>query len=95
MVFLCTVFQGLKCRRENPYFRLWTCVFSVTQVAQGKEFDCQCSKLKSLGFEFDPWVRKIPWEGGHSNPPGEFHEQRSLAGYSPQGCKESDMNEVT
>ena len=29
----------------------------------------------------------------HSLPflPGEFHEQRCLAGYSPWGCKESDM----
>ena len=27
--------------------------------------------------------------------PGESHGQRSLAGYSPQGCKESDMTEVT
>ena len=25
----------------------------------------------------------------------EFHGQRSLAGYSPQGHKESDMTEVT
>ena len=25
--------------------------------------------------------------------PGEFHGQRSLAGYSPQGCKELDMPE--
>ena len=24
---------------------------------------------------------------------GEFHGQRSLAGYSPWGCKESDMTE--
>ena len=27
--------------------------------------------------------------------PGEFHGQRSLAGYSPQGHKELDMTEVT
>ena len=26
--------------------------------------------------------------------PGEFHEQRSLAGYSPWGCKESDTTEA-
>ena len=26
---------------------------------------------------------------------GESHGQRNLAGYSPQGCKESDMTEVT
>ena len=25
--------------------------------------------------------------------PGEFHGQRSLVGYSPWGCKESDMTE--
>ena len=25
--------------------------------------------------------------------PGEFHGQRSLAGYSPWGCKESDSTE--
>ena len=35
--------------------------------------------------------------GGHCNPtpvflPGESHGQRSLAGYGPWGCKESDMN---
>ena len=27
--------------------------------------------------------------------PGEFYGQRSLAGYSPQGCKELDTTEVT
>ena len=27
--------------------------------------------------------------------PAEFHRQRSLAGYSPWGCKDSDMTEVT
>ena len=27
--------------------------------------------------------------------PGESHGQRSLAGYSPWGCKESDMTEMT
>ena len=26
--------------------------------------------------------------------PGESHRQRNLAGYSPGGCKESDMPEV-
>ena len=37
--------------------------------------------------------------GGHVNPPaflpGEFHGQRNLVGYSPLGCKESDMTVVT
>lgn len=29
MTFLCPLFQGLKCRGENPYFRVWACVFSA------------------------------------------------------------------
>ena len=36
---------------------------------------------------------------GNVNPlvflPGEFHGQRSLAGYRPWGCTESDMTEAT
>ena len=43
---------------------------------------------------FDPWVRKIPWRKKWQATPvfflGEFHGQRSLVGYSPRGCKESD-----
>ena len=36
---------------------------------------------------FDPWVRKIPWRREQQPTPvflpGEFHGQRSLAGYGP------------
>ena len=46
---------------------------------------------------FDPWVRKIPWRREWLPTPvflpGEFHGQRSLAGYSPRGRKESDTTE--
>ena len=45
----------------------------------------------------DSWVKKIPWRKKWLPPPiflpGEFHGQRSLAGYSPWGCKESDRSE--
>ena len=45
------------------------------------------------------WVRKIPerwkWKPTPAFLPGEFHGQRSLVGYSPWGCKESDMTETT
>ena len=47
---------------------------------------------------FDPWVRKIPWRAWQPTPaflPGESHGQRSLAGYSPQGRKESDTTEAS
>ena len=46
---------------------------------------------------FDPWVRKIPWRRKWQPTPvilsGESHGQRSLAGYSPWGHKESDATE--
>ena len=45
----------------------------------------------------DPWVEKIPWRREWLLTPvflpGKFHSQRSLAGYSPQGHKESDTTE--
>ena len=46
---------------------------------------------------FNPWVEKIPWRRKWLSTPvflsGEFHGQRSLAGYSLRGLTESDMNE--
>ena len=63
----------------------------------GEESACQRRRHKRQGF--DPWVRKIPWRREWLPTPvflpRESHGQRSLAGYSPQGCKESDMTEVT
>ena len=44
-----------------------------------------------------PWGRKIPWRREWQPTPvflpGEFHGQRSPAGYSLWGCKESDTTE--
>ena len=37
------------------------------------------------------WRRK--WQPAPVFLPGKFHGQRSLAGYSPPGCKESDTTE--
>ena len=46
-----------------------------------------------------PWAERIPWRRArHLTPvflPGESHGQRSLAGYSPWGCKELDTTEAT
>ena len=61
----------------------------------GKESTCQYRRRKRHGF--DPWVRKIP-QSKKQQPipvllPGKFHEQRSLAGYSPWDQKESNMTE--
>ena len=40
-----------------------------------------------------PWRRK--WQHTPVFLPGKFHGQKSVAGYSPWGCKESDMTEHT
>ena len=46
----------------------------------------------------DPWVGKIPrrrnWQPTPGFLPGESHGQRTLAGYSPWGCKEADTTEA-
>ena len=49
--------------------------------------------------QFDPWVGKIPWRRKWKHTPvflpGEYHGQKNLAGYGPQGCKELGMAEAT
>ena len=63
----------------------------------GKESASQRRRCKR--HRFDPWVRNIPWRPKWQPTPvflpGEFHGQRSLAGYSSWRCKESDMTEHT
>ena len=58
----------------------------------GKESTCQCKRPK-----FNPWAGKSLWSRKWQLTPvflpGESHEQRSLAGYSPWGRKESDTAE--
>ena len=52
----------------------------------------QETRIRSPGRE-DPWRRK--WQPTPVFLPGESHGQRSLAGYSPWGRKESDVTEAT
>ena len=60
--------------------------------ASGKEPSCQCRTHKIPGSGRSPG-------GGHGNPLQYFclepFGQRSLAGHSPWGLKESDTTEVT
>ena len=68
-----------------------SCCLMASLVAQTvKNLHCRRSG-------FDPWVRKIPWRRERlSTPvlvPRVFRGQKSLAGYSPWGHKESDMTE--
>ena len=63
----------------------------------GKAPPYQCRRHKRCCFI--PWVRKIPWRRAWQPTPvflpRESHGQRSLAGYSPQSRKGSDMTEYT
>ena len=63
--------------------------------ASGKESACQSRRRKR--HRFHPWIGKIlsrrTWQPTPVFLPGESHGQRRLVGYSPWGCKESDMTE--
>ena len=58
---------------------------SPVRLRGKEETACQCRRHKRCGF--DPWVGKIPWRRAWKPTlvffPGESHEHRSLAGYSP------------
>ena len=58
---------------------------------------CYCRRHKRHCF--NSWVRKIPWrrkwQATQVFLPGESHEQRSLAGYSPYSHTEWDTTAVT
>ena len=60
--------------------------------SDGKSICLQCGRPR-----FDPWVGKILWRRKWQHTPvflpGKSHGWRSLAGYSPWGCKESDITE--
>ena len=53
--------------------------------------------MQEMGF--DPWVRKIPWRREWQPTPvflsGEFHGQRSLAGYRSQRVKHDSATKHT
>ena len=59
----------------------------------GSDSKSFCLQLRRPGF--DPWVGKIPWRRKWQPTsvllPWKSHGRRSLVGYSPWGCKESDM----
>ena len=49
--------------------------------------------VKNLRATFNPWVGKTPWRRKWQLMREEFHRQRSLAGYGPWSCKESERTE--
>ena len=79
--------------------KIMLCIKSVgfPGGASGEEPTCQCRRHRRCGFS--ACVGKIPWRRAWQPTPvflpGEFFAQRSLAGYSPQGRKDSDMTKAT
>ena len=72
--------------------------FRASQMAQVvRNMHEEYRRLRRCGFH--PWGRKIAWRRKWQPIPvflpGKFHRQRNLEGYSPWGCKESDMIEHT
>ena len=73
-------------------FLTLSCFMGFPGGSDSKESACQGRKPA-----FDPWIRKIPWRREWLPTPvflpGECYGQRSLVGYIPWGCKESDTTE--
>ena len=83
----------VQAREQMAFVIIVMCVCTwLPRRLSDKESACQCRR-----HGFHPWVRKIPWKKEWLPTPvylpGEFHEQRSLVGYSPRGCKELDTIE--
>ena len=78
---------GVRCHCLLIYILL-----QLPRWLNSKESTCQCRSCK-----LDTSVRKIPWRREWQPTPvflpGESHEQRSLVGYSPWGCKKPDTIE--
>ena len=96
--------QLLPKSRQMTFIHIYQCLlwrnFQHIQKSIGlpgwhsdKESAWQCRRHKRRGF--DPWMGKIPWSRKWTATPvflpGKLHGQSSLTGYSPWGCKESDM----
>ena len=76
------------CLNSIPLYICTTSSLAFPGGTEGKELSCQCRR-----------VGKIPsrraWQRIAVFLPGQSHGQRSLAGYSPSGCRELDTTEVS
>ena len=81
--------QGRECK-QYPLSRLLFQSWGRTSLV--------AQKIKNLPALWETWVWSLGREG-NDNPLqhsclGQSHGQKSLAGYSPQGCKASDTSEL-
>ena len=82
-----SLFQGIFPSQETNW-GLLHCRWILYQLRYWGSLSCIYS-CRRQGFS--PWLGKIPWRRVWQPTPvflsGESHGQRSLAGYSPWGCK--------
>ena len=84
---------------ENPPWLIFKLILMTPVVLprwySGKESACQCRRFRR--GRFNPWVKKISWSRKWQPTPvflpTKVWGRRSLVGYGPWGCKESDMTE--
>ena len=92
--FFCHTWLSLIPRYPFLFLLLSTQSEQASQVAQQQRITCQCRRRR-----FDPRVGKIPWRRKWPPAPvflpGEPHRQRSLASYSPWGCKTVGLDLAT
>ena len=78
------------CIYIHIYIYICRCI-ECPSGSSGKELPCQFRRHKRWGF--DPWVGNIPWRSSWQPTPvflpGVFQGQWNLAGYGPQGHKDS------
>ena len=84
---------GLQSTGSQRVRHIWATSISLSFSLGVQTIIClQCRRP-----EFNPWAQKIPWRREWQPTPvfllGEFHGQRILAGFSPWGCKETDVTE--
>ena len=75
--------QGYTVQHGRLYSKIYNNLY-------GKSIQMQIDIIR---YGFNPWLGKIPWRRAWQPAPvflpREIHEQRNLAGYSPQSLKES------
>ena len=80
--------------QKNSFISFKVSYEVVKNPPETQEKACVAGDMFSiLGSGKIPWRKK--WQPTPVFLPGEFHGQRSLVGYSPWGCKESDTTEQT
>ena len=74
-------------RRDRKWVRgAFRCTVGSQKWLSGKESTCQAGDMDSIPGSGRKWLPTLVFL------PVKLHEWKSLVGYSPWGCKESEMS---